>query len=44
MAEKIFTVIGEISEQSLLSNNIPENNNIKGAVIPNKKHVSILIH
>ncbi|XP_044755703.1 zinc transporter ZIP13 homolog [Coccinella septempunctata] len=40
MAEKIFTVIGEMTEKSVATNNIPENNNIKGAVIPNKKHIT----
>lgn len=41
LAEKIFSVIGDIAEQNLEISKVPDNNNIKGStVISNKKHIT----
>ncbi|KAL3269788.1 hypothetical protein HHI36_008848 [Cryptolaemus montrouzieri] len=40
MAEKIFTVIGDMTEETIVSNKVPENNNIKGLVASNKKYIT----
>ncbi|KAK9887359.1 hypothetical protein WA026_022028 [Henosepilachna vigintioctopunctata] len=40
MAEKIFTVIGDMAEQNAATNKIPENNNIKDVAMTHKKHIT----